>query len=169
MKLENQKIDSLDLSFEVAAPGISLVKIEDGVDLFTNEKTAKKSLKIQFIIEGVIEGPESNELVKLTHFCPIQTTWGEKQVLGILSLTDLLDPIAKKFKGEVDVMDEVFLNTLKLKLPGKILMAHHEVRKDQKGKDRANVIRFERASGAKPRPKKSAPAPENETTDDENW
>ncbi|MGE5842046.1 MAG: hypothetical protein ACM335_07200 [Deltaproteobacteria bacterium] len=40
-----------------------------------------------------------------------------------------------------------FINALRLKLPGKFVMATHEVRKDNSGKDRVNVTRFEKAGG----------------------
>jgi len=47
----------------------------------------------------------------------------------------------------VDVSEDAFINALKLKLPGKLIKATHEVRKDQSGKDRVNVTRFEKVSG----------------------
>jgi hypothetical protein len=171
MKIENQKVDSLDLTFEVAAAGVSIVKIEEGVQKMTNEKSGKTTLRLPLLIEEVIEGPPSNELVKLSHFLPIETDWGEKQLLGILSLTDLLEPMVKKFKGgEVDPVDDTFINLLKLKLPGKMLKATHEVRKDQKGRDQASIVRFERVNGGKSSRSalKGVPAAQSESKD-EDW
>jgi hypothetical protein len=111
------------------------------------------------LIDKRLEGPEDNEGKKLSHFVPIETEFGEKQLAGILTITGLMPGFAKKFGGDVDVTDDAFVNALKLKLPGKLIKATHEVRKDQNGKDRANVTRFEKVTGGES--SKPTPAPQN--------
>ncbi|HWU39383.1 MAG TPA: hypothetical protein VN203_17185, partial [Candidatus Acidoferrum sp.] len=76
----------------------------------------------------------------------------------------------------VDPLDEAFLNALKLKLPGKSIKATHEVRKDPKGKDQAQITRLERVAAAsgksKPAPggsKAKAEKPEKTEKEEESW
>ena len=143
MKLENTKQDSLDLAFEVPQGGVSILQFEEGIQKRTNEKSGKTTLQLPFVIDRVVEGPEENHGKKLSHFVPIETEFGERQLSGILTLTDLIGNFAQKFgeREDVDATNDQFINALKLKLPGKFIKAHHEVRKDQAGKDRANPLR----------------------------
>ena len=50
----------------------------------------------------------------------------------------------EKFGTQVDSTSEQFINFLKLKLPGKFIRVHHDVGTDNKGKERATVLKFER-------------------------
>ena len=150
MKLEDQKIDQLDLSYEIAQPGVSVCQFEEGIQKRTNEKSGKTTLQLPFMIDRVVEGPDENQGKKLSHFVPVETEFGEKQLAGILTLTGLIDSFTQKFGEDVDVTSDQFINALKLKLPGKFIKAHHEVKKDQGGKDRANITKFERVGSNAP-------------------
>ena len=150
MKLEDQKIDQLDLSYEIAQPGVSVCQFEEGIQKLTNEKSGKTTLRLPMVIDRVVEGPAENEGRKLSHFVPIETEFGERQLAGILTITGLINGFSQKFGEDVDAADESFLNALKIKLPGKFVKATHELRKDQKGKDQVSVIRFERFATSPP-------------------
>ena len=150
MKLEKMKQDHMDLAFEVADAGVSILQFEEGVQKRTNENSGKTTLQIPFVIDRVVDGPEENRGKKLMHFVPIETEYGEKQLGGLLTLTGLIDGFAQKLGEDVDVTSDQLINLLKLKLPGKFIKATHEVRKDQSGKDRANITRFERVSNGSP-------------------
>ena len=158
MELKETGKDYLDLDFEVPEAGVSILQFEEGIQKRTNEKTGKTTLQLPLLIDGVVEGQAENKGKKLSHFVPIETEFGEKQLASILTITGLMPGFAKKFGNDVDVTDDTFINALKLKLPGKLIKATHEVRKDQSGKDRANVTRFEKLTGGGP--SKPAPAPQ---------
>jgi len=144
IELQDNGRDFLDLDFENPEKGISICQIEEGIALYTNESSGKTSLRIPMLIDRAEAGPESNIGLKLSHFCPIETAWGEKQLAGILSITGLMGACVEKFGTQVDSMSEPLINFLKLKLPGKFLRVHHDVRVDNKGKERATVVRFEK-------------------------
>jgi hypothetical protein len=172
MKLQDTGQDTLDLDFEIPDAGVSVLQFQEGVQKRTNENTGKTTLQIPFAIDQVVEGPEDNEGRKLSHFVPIETDFGEKQLAGILTLTGLMGPFAENFGDQVDITSERFINALKLKLPGKFIKGYHEVRKDQNGRDRANIIKFERVgTGGSKATKHAKPAdPASETTTaDESW
>src|SRR5512136_3363555 len=118
MKLENTKQDSMDLAYEVPQAGVSILQFEEGIQKRTNEKSGKTTLQLPFVIDRVVEGPEENQGKKLSHFVPIETDFGERQLAGILTLTGLIDSFAQKFGEDVDVTSDQFINALKLKLPG---------------------------------------------------
>jgi len=158
MELKETGKDYLDLDFEVPEAGVSILQFEEGIQKRTNEKTCKTTLQLPLVIDSVVEGPAENKGKKMSHFVPIETEFGEKQLAGILTITGLMPGFAKKFGNDVDVTDDAFINALKLKLPGKLIKVAHEVRKDQGGKDRANVTRFEKLTGGGP--SKPAPAPQ---------
>jgi len=147
MKLKDTGQDHMDLNFDIPQPGISILRFEEGIQKRTNETSGKTTLQLPASINNVVEGPPDNEGKKISHFVPIETDFGEKQLTAILAMTGLMGPFSKKFGDDVDVSEDAFINALKLKLPGKLIKATHEVRKDQSGKDRVNVTRFEKVSG----------------------
>ena len=151
MELKETGKEYLDLDFEVPEAGVSILQFEEGIQKRTNEKTGKTTLQLPFVIDGVVEGPAENKGKKMSHFVPIETDFGEKQLAGILTITGLIGQLAQKFGATADVTDDAFINAVKLKLPGKMIKAQHEVRKDNAGKDRVNIVRFEvvGSSGAK--------------------
>jgi len=178
MKLEATTQNYLDLNFELPSKGVSIVVFDEGIQRRTNEKTGKTTLQLPLVIEKAIEGDTENEGKKLSHFVPIETEWGGKQLASLLSMTGLINMFAEKFGNEVDVMDEKFINSLKLKLAGKRIKACHEVHKDQNGKDRTVITRFEAMSNGSPSPSpaKGKPAaagktkePVSSASSDENW
>ena len=169
MKLENTGSDSLDLIFEVPEPGKSILIVEEGIRKNYNENSGKTTLLIPFTIDKVLEGPEGNEGLKLTHFVPIESKFGEKQLRGILSLTDLMDKFANKFGPEVDITDDSFLNSLKLKLVGKFLTGTHTLREDNNGKKRCDIMKFERTGKAKAQTEAKVDSPKPAATSDEDW
>ena len=93
MKLENTGSDVIDLDFEVPAPGTSVLEIQEGIRKNYNENSGKTTLLLPFMIDRVVEGPDGNEGLKLNHFVPIETAFGEKQLAGILTITELIDQI----------------------------------------------------------------------------
>jgi hypothetical protein len=147
IKLQPEKpVESLNLDFEVPQPGASILQFEEGVALYTNENSGKTSLRLPLMIDRVIEGPESNVGLKLTHFVPIESDFGAKQIVAILDITGLTSAFASKLGTEFEATSERFINALKLKLPGKFIKAQHSVRKDNNGKDRTNINGFEKVN-----------------------
>lgn len=144
IELQDTGQDTVELDFEVPEKGVSICQIEEGIQLYTNENSGKTSLRIPMVIDGVEAGPEGNVGLKLSYFCPIETAWGEKQMAGILTIVGLMGSCVEKFGPQVDATSEAFINWLKLKLPGKFIRVHHDVRTDNKGKQRATVTRFEK-------------------------
>ena len=149
MKLKDTGQDHMDLSFDIPQPGISILQFEEGIQKRTNENSGKTTLQLPASINNVVEGPPDNEGKKISLFIPIETDFGEKQLAAILTMTGLMGPFSKKFGDDVDVTDDGFVNALKLKLPGKLIKVTHEIRKDQSGKDRVNVTRFEKVTTGK--------------------
>jgi hypothetical protein len=164
LKLENTGQETLELGFEIVQPGVSILQFEEGVQKRTNENSGKTTLQLPMVVDQVIEGPEDNEGRKLSHFVPIETDFGERQLAGILTLTGLVDKMAGKFGPEVEVTNESFINGLKLKMPGKFIKAYHELRKDMNGKDRTNITKFEKV-GNKPH----NPAQQKSKATAEDW
>jgi hypothetical protein len=97
MKLEDTKQDFMDLNFEVPQPGISVLQFQEGIQKRTNENSGKTTLQLPLVIDRVVEGPDDNQGKKLSHFVPIETEWGERQLAGILTLTGLMGGFSKKF------------------------------------------------------------------------
>ena len=169
MKVETVSVESMDLSYEVPTPGISICEFTEGIQKIFNDKSGKTTLRLPLSIAEVVDGSEDNEGRKFSHFLPIQTAYGEKQLQGILSMVGLLESFTKKFPGEIDPLEDVFLVTLQTKLVGKTIKVVHELRKDQKNKDQVNVIRFEKITNSgvgkpplKPSEKKVKTQAENE-------
>jgi hypothetical protein len=171
MKLEDTGVTAMDLDFQVPEAGVSVLQFEEGITKRFNENSGKTTLQLPFIIDQMIEGPKSNAGLKLSHFVPIETEFGEKQLASILSITDLMDPFLKKFGPDVEVTDDTFVNALKIKLPGKFIKATHEVRKDNSGKDRATITRFEKVGGgsAKTNPPSKKPVAAASGSDGDDW
>jgi len=167
MELKDTGKDVLDLEFEIPEAGVSVLQIQEGIQKRTNENSGKTTLQIPFVIDTVLEGPESNEGKKLSHFVPIETEYGERMLQGMLTLTGLVNSFADKFGNEIEVTDDKFINALKLKLPGKFIKGTHEVRKDNSGKDRSNIVKLEKFSKGKA---KSGPAnPSGNEAGDSDW
>ncbi len=152
MKLEDTKQTYLDLSYEIPQPGVSGVQFEEGIEKMTNQNSGKTTLRLPLVIDRVLEGPEDNAGKKLSHFVPIETDFGQRQLAGILVMTGLMPAFSKNFGPEVDAQDDKFLNAVKLRLPGKRVVAHHGIRKDNKGKDQVNITRMEAVDGKGPEP-----------------
>lgn len=160
MRLEETGPDFIDLGYEIPQPGVSLVQFEEGVTKQTNEKSGKTTLRLPMQITGVIEGPEENEGRKMSHFVPIETDYGAKQLSAILRITGLLPGFLKAFGKDADPLEEKFLNMLKLKLPGKLIKVHHNLRVDPKGKEQVNITRLEKpGNGNGEEMEKDSPAP----------
>ena len=146
IQLQDTGQEALDLDFENPEKGVSICKIEEGIQLFTNPNSGKTSLRIPMIIDTVEEGPEGNVGLKLSHFCPIESAWGEKQLAGILTIVGLVTAFGKKFGSQVDPTSDQFVNALKLKLPDTFIRVHHDLRTDNNGKQRVTVMRFEKVN-----------------------
>ncbi len=80
-------------------------------------------------------------------------------------MTNQIEAFATRFNGDVDITSDEFVDFLKAKLLGKTIVASHEVKKDQNGRERPSITRFEaHVKGSK---KVSAPAKASEG--EENW
>ncbi len=143
MKLENVAVESMDLGYEIPTPGVSICTFEEGISKMTNPASGKTTLRMPLAIAEVVEGNDDNEGRKFSHFLPIQTAYGEKQLQGILSMVGLVDQFVNRFRGDIDPLEDMFIVALQTKLPGKVIKVVHELRKDQKGKDQVNIVRFE--------------------------
>ena len=158
MKLENTGCTSMDLDFEIPQPGTSIVEFLEGVQKRTNATSGKTTLQLPMTIDTVVDGPESNHGCSMSHFVPIETAFGEKQLANILTMTGLVDMFAKKFGNDVDITDDSFVNALKLKLPGKRMQITHDIRKDNSNKDRVSIVRMEAVGGSRNVKSKLKPA-----------
>ena len=146
MKLENTNVESMDLSYEVPAAGVSLCEFSEGIQKQVNPNSGKTTLRLPLTILEAEDGPEENEGKKFSHFVPIQTAYGEKQLTGLLSMVGLLEGFVAKFQGEIDPLEDVFIAQLQVKLPGKRIKVIHDVRKNQKDKEQVNIVRLDRKS-----------------------
>lgn len=168
MELKDTGKDTLDLEFEIPEAGVSILQFQEGIQKRTNENSGKTTLQLPFVIDQVVEGPDANAGKKLSHFVPIETEYGERMLQGILTLTGLVGSFAEKFGNEVEVTDDKFINALKLKLPGKFIKGTHEVRKDNSGKDRSNIVKLEKFSKGKSKSQPAKPSGDAES-DSGDW
>jgi len=161
MKLQ-QGETSMDLDFQSPQPGISVCQLSEGIKLFTNQTTSKTSLQIPMEIVEVIDGPKENMGLRLTHFIPIETEFGERQLNNLLTMTGLIQQFSERFSGDIEPTDEKFITTLSMKLPGKLLKVKHDTRKDNQDKERANIRKVEQyGPKTKPTPTANNNAPED--------
>ena len=150
MKQNEKQDERMDLDFKVPDSGDYRFQIDEGIKKETNKNSGKTSL---WIPAKVVEcrGGESEENIDLqvTHFVPIESDFGAKQIAHILSITGLFEAFDKKFPGEdVDVSSEEFINALKLKLPGMLFDGGiNTVEKD--GVRRANFKYIEKVDAGK--------------------
>lgn len=169
---KEQYSEGIDLGFAVVPSGVYDWEIDEGIELFTNEESGKTSLKIPLLLHTVIEG-DGEEGSQAVHFVPIESEFGERQLAAIITLVGLLEYFGKKYKGDVDpINDEIFLEDLALKLPGKIIRAKHEVRKNNKGREVMNFLKFMKATKGKKKPAKKKSQTEDKTPDteeEEDW
>lgn len=161
MKLERGK-GELELGFKNPPAGTYIWMVDEGIKLYTNENSGKTSLLIPMIVDQVVDGDElalqqgSN---KATHFVPIESGFGEKQLGELMTITGVIDDAMKAFPDDFDPKSERAETFLNLKMQGKFLKATHTIRKDGSGTERVNFTKFEAVGGGK---KKDAdtPAPE---------
>jgi hypothetical protein len=142
MELIKDTPKSIDLGFQVPEPGTFIWQIQEGIEKFYNENSGKTSLKIPLKVDSVVDGPADPVGQTCAHFIPIETGFGEKQLACLLSITGLMEPFIQKYGAEVDPLDDKFLAGLKLKLPGKMIQATHEVRENNKGQKNVNFTNF---------------------------
>jgi hypothetical protein len=86
----------MDLDFEIPQPGTSIVEFMEGIQKRTNEKSGKTTLQLPMTIDTVMDGPEANHGCSMSHFVPIETAFGEKQLANILTMTDLVDYVRQE-------------------------------------------------------------------------
>lgn len=112
----------MDFDFKVPDTGDYRFQIEEGIKLSTSEKSGKTSLWIPAKTIECLTGQGEDQLdLQVTHFVPITTDFGHRQIAHILDCTGLFEAFDKKFPGEdVDMASEEFVNALKLKLPSKL-------------------------------------------------
>ena len=150
MKKPETQNDRMDLDFKVPDTGDYRFQIDEGIKLETNANTGKTSLWIPSkIVECRGEESEENIELQVTHFVPVESDFGAKQIAHILSITGLFEAFDKKFPGDaIDISSEDFINALKLKLPGQLFDGGiNTVEKD--GKRRANFKYIEKVGAGK--------------------
>jgi hypothetical protein len=134
----------MELGYQVPEAGKYLFQVSEGIDLFTNENSGKTSLKVPTKILEAIEGDAGSVDLTVIHFIPIETAYGEKQVCSLLTITDLAPAFEKRFADGTSFMDVKFIDSVKLKLPGKLFVGEIEVRENSKGQKNANFKSWER-------------------------
>jgi hypothetical protein len=142
MKLEKDtKYEEMDLGFKVPPKGDYVWQFTEGIELHTNEEKGTKSIKIPLQVIEVIEGDEEAILGKATIWPSVESSYGERQILGLLTMTDLIDTAMKNFPGDFSPDDPKFIKFLALKLPSKLICARHTVKtsKGKNGQDMENV------------------------------
>lgn len=176
MKLDPNNVPtSMDLAFELPAEGVSIAQFEEGITKQTNEKSGKTTLRLPLVIDRVIEGPDDNAGKKMSHFVPIETEFGERQLASIIGMAGLTGQFVKNMGLEINVQDDKFLNALKLKLPGKLVTVHHGIRKDLNGKDQVNIVKMVAVDskpgkqGKNPTPPLPTGSPKPVETKAEDW
>lgn len=65
-------------------------------------------------------------------------------VCSLLTITDLSPAFEKKFPDDTSFTDTKFIDSIKLKLPGKLFVGEIEVRENSKGQKNANFKSWER-------------------------
>ena len=172
MKIENTG-DSFELGFDIPEPGVHIWQILEGIEKRVNE-SGKTTLQIPLEIDSVVsEGAAANIGMKCSHFVPIETSFGERQLNGLLSICQdrkskksLIDAFAKKFSGDIDPLSDEFLGALKLKLPGNFVKATHTIQKYQE-KKQVNFTKFEKSdSGSATGPVTESLTPPSDQGDD---
>jgi len=142
--------DRMDFEFKVPDTGDYQFQIDEGIKLETNASTGKTSLWIPSkVVKCRGDESEENLDLQVTHFVPVNSDFGAKQIAHILSITGLFEAFDKKFPGEgIDISGDDFINALKLKLPGKLFDGGiNTVEKD--GKRRANFKYIEKVGAGK--------------------
>lgn len=132
---KDAKNEEMDLGFKCPPKGDYVWQFTEGIDLHTNEEKGTRSIKIPLQVIEVIKGDEDAILGKGTLWPGVDSAYGEKQLLGILTMTGLLDSAIKNFGEDIDPGSEKFVNFLKLKLPGKLVCASHIVQKSKSKKN----------------------------------
>lgn len=145
MKREGKNEDRMDFSFKVPDTGDYRFQFDEGIKIEKNEKSGKRSLWLPAkVVECKSGQSEENIDLQVTHFVPIETDFGAKQIEHILGITGLFEAFDKKFPGDnVDMTSEEFINALKLKLPGKLFDGGIET-KEKDGKKLANFKYIEK-------------------------
>jgi hypothetical protein len=136
--------NKMELGYQVPEPGKYLFQVSEGIELFTNENSGKTSLKVPTKIVEAINGDEGSVDLTVIHFCPIETNYGEKQVCSLLTITGLTPAFEKRFADGTSFKDNKFVDSIKLKLPGKLFVGEIEVRENNKGQKNANFKSWER-------------------------
>lgn len=140
----------MEFDFKVPDTGDYRFQIDEGIKLETSAASGKTSLWIPAKVVECLGGEsEDNIDLQVTHFVPVMSDFGAKQIAHILSITGLFEAFDKKFPGEdVDIASEEFVNALKLKLPGKLFDGGiNTAEKD--GKRRANFKYIEKVGANK--------------------
>jgi hypothetical protein len=148
MKIDTGQ-DKFELGFEIPEPGEYLFQISEGIYLFINENSGKTSLKIPTKIVEPINGDEGSVGMAVTHFVPIETTYGEKQICSLLTITGLAQYFEEKFPSDTEFTDQKFIDTIKLKLPDKYFKGEIEVFENNKGRKNASFKSWNKAGGQK--------------------
>jgi hypothetical protein len=141
--------DKFELGFEIPEPGKYLFQISEGIDLFINENSGKTSLKIPTKIVEPINGDAGSVGMTVTHFAPIETTYGEKQICSLLTITGLAPYFEGKFSDDTKFTYQKFIDTIKLKLPDKYFKGEIEVFENNKGRKNASFKSWHKAGKQK--------------------
>ena len=157
--------NKFELGYQVPEPGEYLFQVHEGIDLFVNENSGKTSLKIPTKIVEPIDGDEGSVGMAVTHFVPIETTYGEKQICSLLTITGMAPYFEEKFSDDTKFTDQKFVDTIKLKLPDKYFKGEIEVFENNKGRKNASFKSWHKAGGQKT---VSKPVP-TDSEDGEDW
>ena len=169
MKIDQNAPDSIDLVFQLPTPGTYVWQLQEGVELYENENTGKKSLRVPMKVDRPIEGDAEAVGIEASHFLPIMTPYGEKQLNILLSITGLLQEAAEKFSQEdVSVEDDRLQGWLKLNLPGKFLQATHTIGENQKGRKTINFSNFRKVN-AKGGERTATPTAKQDQSEKSSW
>jgi len=174
MAFERYDNDEFELGFENPQPGVSICQITDGIDLLENEETGSQTYRIPMTIVDVVEGPESNQDLRLSMFINAikrdgtENEFGWKQLNAILTLTGTIEDFMKRFSGkDVAINDPKLVEGLQIKLPDKLLKVTHKLRKGPDGTERSDIVKIEAVKKGSGKAKnKKAPAEPTPNIDD---
>lgn len=136
--------EDLDLGFQPPEPGTYIWEVLK-LSPFTGPNSGKQMLKLDFQLDCNDDGsPAEVKGARGTHFVPIESEYGERQMNQILNIAGLIDDAISKFHGDIDYTDPRVTDWLSVNLEGKFLTAVHGLREYTKEGELRKSVDFKK-------------------------